>query len=191
MLSGKLRIAGVVRESSVDGEGLRYVIFTQGCNHNCKGCHNPQTHDMLGGKEAKIDSIIKDILKNPLLSGVTISGGEPLLQIDNLIPLVRELKSLDYHIMMYTGFTYEEIWREQAFGDDTFTNVGELLKYVDILVDGRFNENQKDLTLLYRGSKNQRLIDVKKSLGVGCVQLWQEPNDLTAEMSDLDNFLNL
>lgn len=187
---GKLRIAGVVKESSVDGEGLRYVVFTQGCYHNCKGCHNQHTHDVNGGKLVEISKIIEDINKNPLLHGVTISGGEPMLQIDNLIPLLSKLKSMDKHIMVYTGYTYEQLIKLSECNDD-FKNTYNLLEYIDILVDGKFEESLKSKFSLYRGSTNQRLIDVKKSLKRGCVQIWVEPKDLTEEMEDLDSFLGM
>lgn len=186
MYKKKIRIAGTVKESSVDGMGLRFVVFTQGCQHNCGGCHNKHTHDLNGGELVSVEGLLEDICKNPLLSGVTISGGEPLLQINNLIPLVEELKNKGKHIMMYTGYTYEELVKLSEKGVVGFENLKELLYYVDILVDGKFVESLKDNFLLYRGSSNQRLIDVKATLENDKVILWEEPKDLTDVMSDFN-----
>ena len=102
-----LRIAGVVKESTVDGPGFRYVIFTQGCPHKCEGCHNPETHDFNGGKVVPIDDIIKDIERNPLLAGVTISGGEPLLQAKFLIELFTKLKEYEIHTCIDTSGSFD------------------------------------------------------------------------------------
>ena len=189
----KIRLAGVVKESSVDGEGLRYVVFTQGCHHKCKGCHNTQTHNISDGVDVDIDKIISDVNKNPLLNGVTISGGEPLLQIDNLIPLLEGLKKYGKHIMMYTGYTYEAICSLHRGNCIGFENVFKLLSYVDVLVDGKFVEELKSVDCIYRGSTNQRLIDVPKTLESGHVCEYELDKDLVDEMSSksLDEFLNL
>ena len=99
-----LRIAGIQRDSIVDGPGLRYVIFAQGCPHGCEGCHNPQTHDFAGGKDADVEVILKEIAENPLLSGVTFSGGEPFCQAQALLPIAETLKAEGKHLMIYTGY---------------------------------------------------------------------------------------
>ena len=128
-----LRIAGVVKESTVDGPGFRYVIFTQGCPHKCEGCHNPETHDFNGGKIVPIDDIIKDIEKNPLLAGVTISGGDPFMQAGQVAKLLDKLdKKLT--VMVYTGFTYEYLLK---YADDK-NKYMDLLERTDILMDGKF-----------------------------------------------------
>ncbi len=151
-----LRIAGITEESTVDGPGIRYVIFMQGCTHNCSGCHNPQTHDLKGGEEADAMEIFDAICENPLIRGVTFSGGEPLLQIEALLPLARKLHENDYHIMLYSGYTFEEI-RSLPHAED-------LLENIDLLVDGPFILAQKSETLAFRGSSNQRIINVPFSL---------------------------
>ena len=158
-----LRIAGVIDESIVDGPGIRFVIFTQGCPHHCPGCHNPQTHDFAAGELVPISRILSDIQADPLISGVTLSGGEPFCQPDPLAELVRILKQGGKHIMAYSGYTWEQLL---AMEDPA---VFSLLRQCDILVDGPFVEAQRDLSLRFRGSRNQRLIDVQKSLREGKV----------------------
>lgn len=153
-----LRVAGVIDESIVDGPGIRFVIFTQGCPHNCPGCHNPQTHDFSGGESVHLSRLYEDIMENPLVSGVTLSGGEPFCQSEPLAELAQELKRHGKHIMAYTGYTWEQL------RDKHDAAIERLLAQCDILVDGRFIESQKDMALRFRGSKNQRLIDVQKSL---------------------------
>ena len=141
----KIRIAGIEKESVVDGEGIRYAVFMQGCSRNCKGCHNPSTHALDGGKVVDTQEIIDDIKKNPLLSGITLTGGEPLLQLDAAVELARETKKLGLNVWCYTGYKFEEIPQK-------------LLNVVDVVVDGAFVEELKDLTLNFRGSSNQRII---------------------------------
>lgn len=156
-----IRIAGTVQNSIVDGPGIRYTLFTQGCQHNCKGCHNPQTFDLMGGKEVSAQLIYEEIKNDPLTKGVTFSGGEPFLQAEKLAELGQAIHSLQKDIITYTGFTFEELLES---GDDAFM---QLLKETDILIDGRFVLELKDLTLKFRGSKNQRILDCKKSLETG------------------------
>lgn len=153
-----LRVAGVIDESIVDGPGIRFVIFTQGCPHHCAGCHNPQTHDFDGGEQVPISRLLEDILENPLVSGVTLSGGEPFCQPKPLAELAQELKRLGKHVMAYTGYTWEQLRGKQD------ADIERLLAQCDVLVDGKFIESQKDMLLRFRGSRNQRLIDVQKSL---------------------------
>ena len=149
-----LRVAGVVDESIVDGPGIRYVIFTQGCPHKCKGCHNPETWSVDGGYDFDLKDALKSISANPLLRGVTLSGGEPILQVDELLNFVKEVKALGKDIIVYTGFTLNHLLKEA----EKNVNLNEFLHTIDILVDGRFEESQKDLSLYFRGSKNQRFI---------------------------------
>lgn len=158
-----LRIAGVIDESIVDGPGIRFVIFTQGCPHHCPGCHNPQTHDFSGGELVPISQLLSDIQADPLISGVTLSGGEPFCQPEPLVELVRELKLEGKHIMAYSGYTWEQLL---AMEDPA---VSALLRQCDILVDGPFLQAERDLSLRFRGSRNQRLIDVQKSFTEGNV----------------------
>lgn len=150
-----LRIAGTVGESIVDGPGMRYVIFTQGCPHHCEGCHNPDTHAFDAGTLMDIDTLYNDIMKNPMISGVTFSGGEPFCQPEPLTILAKKLKEQNKHIMIYTGYTFEELMEKDEF-------CVELLKQCDLLVDGRFILAQKDLSLQFRGSRNQRILKVQE-----------------------------
>ncbi len=168
----KLRMCGTEPESIVDGPGFRYVIFVQGCPHGCAGCHNPESHSFEGGYELGIDELYKEIRSNPYLGGVTFSGGEPFCQTAGLLELARLLKSDGIHLMAFTGYTLEEL---RARGDEA---TDELLGLIDILVDGRFVETQRDLTLLYRGSENQRVIDMNKTRELGEVVLWKSDFDI-------------
>ena len=163
MMPTKIRLYGVVNDSIVDGPGLRYTIFTQGCPHHCPSCHNPQSWDEKGGYEEDIEKIVQEIINNSLLDGVTLSGGEPFMQCLPLITLLKQLKQqTSLHIMIYSGYTYEEILQ---LGELALT----LLSLCDTLVDGRFIQSLKSLELLYKGSSNQRIIDVQKSLKNGYV----------------------
>jgi len=151
-----LRIAGIVNDSIVDGPGLRLTIFVQGCKRNCYNCHNPQTHDLNGGKLIDIEEIIKMIDKNILLDGVTFSGGEPFLQTIPLTIFAKKIKERNLNLIVYTGFKWEELIKDEQ-------NI-KLLKYVDYLIDGEFINSLKSLELNFKGSSNQRVIDVQKSL---------------------------
>lgn len=149
----KIRIAGVEPESVVDGEGIRFAIFFQGCERNCKGCHNPATHALDGGKIVDTSELIDAFKKNPLLTGITLTGGEPLLQIPAALELAKAAKSFGLDVWCYTGYTLEEIPPAAS----------ELLKNIDVLVDGEYVEELRDLELAFRGSKNQRIIHLNKA----------------------------
>ena len=164
--SVKIRIAGIVAESIVDGPGFRYVVFTQGCPHKCTGCHNPHTHDPVGGYEMDIADILAQIDKNPLLDGITLSGGEPMLQAKSLRFLAKEVKRRGLTVMIYSGYTYEQIMQEDT--------MKAILPYCDILVDGLYDQTRRQLSLRYRGSSNQRLIDVQATLQTGSVAEYTE-----------------
>ena len=153
-----IKIAGTIGESIVDGPGFRYVIFTQGCPHHCPGCHNPQSHDFSGGTEMPIQTLIDDMLAHSFCRGVTFSGGEPFCQAEALVPIAQAAKAAGKHLMIYTGYTLEELL---AFPDPA---VRELLGYVDLLVDGRFVLEERSVELKFRGSANQRVLDVPASL---------------------------
>lgn len=161
-MSDLLRIAGTVNDSIVDGEGIRFTIFTQGCPHNCKGCHNPQTHDFNGGELVEISTLIEKIKLNPLLDGVTFSGGEPFCQAETLSRLGTDIKSLGLNIVTYTGYTFEELYKN--FNRNGW---GKLLEVTDFLIDGKFVLELRDWQIKFRGSSNQRYIDCKKSLEQG------------------------
>lgn len=156
-----LRIAGTIGESIVDGPGIRFVIFTQGCPHHCEGCHNPQTHDFAGGTETQTEVLLEQMKGNPLLSGVTLSGGEPFCQPKPLLEIAKAAHAAGKNVMAYSGYTFEQL--KDSEDDD----VRALLEQCDILVDGPFVLALRDLTLRFRGSSNQRLIDVPKSLEQG------------------------
>ncbi len=161
----KIRLAGVIRESIVDGPGIRFVVFTQGCPHHCPGCHNPNTHNPAGGYEGDTDRLLDAFRKNPMLAGMTFSGGDPFEQAAPLAHLARQVHDMGKNIITYTGYTFEYLvahlkerpeWRE-------------LLEETDILIDGPYIEAQKSLSLHFRGSANQRAIDPKKSLASGSI----------------------
>lgn len=158
-----IRLAGVIRESIVDGPGLRFTVFCQGCPHGCEGCHNPDTHDFGGGYDCEISKIVAAIDENPLLDGVTFSGGEPLCQPEAFLNLAKEIKKRNLNIVIYTGFKFEEL-QEKAKTDEALQN---LLELTDLLIDGPFVLKQRDLTLLFRGSSNQRIIDMNRTRETG------------------------
>ncbi|MCQ2458792.1 MAG: anaerobic ribonucleoside-triphosphate reductase activating protein [Ruminococcus sp.] len=162
----ELRIAGTVNDSIVDGDGLRFTVFTQGCPHHCKGCHNPQTHDFNGGEITDTSLLLEKIKGNPLLDGVTFSGGEPFCQAEQLAELGRQIKKIGLNIVTYTGYTFEQLYAERDKN-----GWGDLLSVTDILIDGQFVEELKDWEVKFRGSSNQRYIDCQKSLEKGTVVL--------------------
>ena len=162
-----IRMAGVVRESIVDGPGLRMAVFCQGCPHGCPGCHNQETHDFAGGYDCEIEKIVQAVKADPLLDGVTFSGGEPFCQPEAFFNLALALKELrpDLNLMAYSGYTYEELIAMHSEGVD------RLLAIIDYLVDGPFILAERDLTLLFRGSANQRVIDMNRTRDEGAVVL--------------------
>ncbi|HIR03966.1 MAG: anaerobic ribonucleoside-triphosphate reductase activating protein [Acutalibacteraceae bacterium] len=162
-MSQPLRLSGVIKESIVDGPGIRLVVFTQGCPHKCKGCHNPDTHDPNGGYDSNTDNILEAVEKNPMLKGVTFSGGEPFMQAHALAILAEQLHSMGLDIITYTGYTFENL----LAGFQQHPDWKELLEQTDILIDGPFILEQKSLMLHFRGSKNQRALDVKESMRQG------------------------
>ena len=151
-----IRIFGTAGESIVDGPGMRYVIFVQGCPHDCLGCHNPESHDINGGRLTDTAELWRDIGRYPLTSGVTFSGGEPFLWAHELASIGRAARGRGMNVMTYTGYLWEELL-EMAESD---VGVRELLTVTNYLVDGPFVLEKRDLTLLYRGSGNQRILDI-------------------------------
>lgn len=166
-----LRIAGTIKDSIVDGPGLRYVIFTQGCPHHCPGCHNPQTHDFAGGQDADVEKILEEIFGNPILSGVTFSGGEPFCQAEGLLPIAETLKNRGLHLMIYTGYLLEQLQKMEN------SSVKRLLELADVIVDGPFVMAERNLTLPYRGSENQRVIDMVKTRASDTIVLYKSDYD--------------
>ena len=159
----KIKIAGIENDSIVDGPGIRLTVFTQGCPHNCDGCHNESTHDPDGGYEAEIKDILLMFDENKLLSGLTLSGGEPFEQARQCAYLAAEIKLRGKNVITYTGYTFEFLF-EKAKNDE---EVLDLLKHTDLLIDGPFIKELKSLSLDFRGSRNQRIIDMEPSLTAG------------------------
>lgn len=158
---------GIIEESSLDGEGVRLVIFTQGCSHHCKGCHNPSTWEFNDKNKISDNEILDMVHSNPLLDGITLSGGDPFFQAKNCISLCKTIKKEELTVWAYTGFVFDEFikFKNNIECDDRINkDMINLLKYVDVVVDGPFILEQRTLDGRYKGSTNQRLIDVKKSL---------------------------
>ena len=167
----KIRIAGTVSDSIVDGTGLRFTIFTQGCYHDCPSCHNPETHDPNGGKEMDTEDIVAEFKKNPLMSGITLSGGEPFLQAEACLELAKAAHAIGKDVWAYSGYTLEKL---RSIRD---SHIHALLDEIDVLVDGRFRIEERSLELKFRGSKNQRIIDMKKTGHGEAVLLKEEDNE--------------
>lgn len=186
-MSSTLRVFGLVPDSIVDGPGLRYGVFVQGCSHGCPGCHNPESHDPCGGEETSVDAILEEIASNKLISGVTLSGGEPFEQAGLCAEIGQRVHELGLNVWTYTGYRYEDL-QALACGERTCASEGaptldpaeiaHLLEVTDVLIDGPFIEAQKSLGLLWRGSSNQRVIDLVKTRQRGSVVLWSQELDL-------------
>ena len=154
-----LRVAGVIEESIVDGPGLRFVLFLQGCRTHCKGCQKPQTWDFNGGTLVSAEDVLARIQGDPLVHGIAFSGGEPFEQAQALLPLAAELKRRGYHLMAFSGYTFEQLLPKPG--------CRELLSLLDLLVDGPFIEEEKSLELRFRGSRNQRILNLAASRDAG------------------------
>ena len=152
-----IRVCGVEPESIVDGPGFRYVLFVQGCPHHCHGCHNPESWDPKAGFDMTTGEVFAEIMENPHLRGVTFSGGEPFEQVPALIELARMCREAGLSLMSYSGYTLEELEGRHDPATDEF------LGMLDVLVDGRYDEKLRNLTLIYCGSENQRVIDMRKT----------------------------
>lgn len=150
-----MKVMNIIHDSVVDGEGLRTVVFFAGCPHRCFGCHNPKSWNICNGTEMTVEEIVKEIESNPL-TDVTFSGGDPFFQAAEVKKVAQAVKGLKKNLWMYTGYTLEEIQSSQN------NDMIELLHYGDVLVDGRFEIEKKDLTLPFRGSSNQRIIRLKE-----------------------------
>lgn len=158
-----IRLSGIAYESLSNGPGIRRVLFSQGCSHNCKNCFNKSTHAYDGGRLEDMDKLIDDIKQNPMLKGVTFSGGDPLEQADKFAYIAKEVKAAGRNIWCYTGYTFEYILKHQH----ERSGWEALLKNVDVLVDGKFEEDKTDECIKFRGSYNQRIIDVQESMKTG------------------------
>ncbi|SFC67517.1 anaerobic ribonucleoside-triphosphate reductase activating protein [Clostridium uliginosum] len=159
-MSKTIRLSGIAYESLVNGPGMRRVFFSQGCNHNCKGCFNPDTHDFNGGEEMDMDELIQDVLGNSMIRGVTFSGGDPFERAYQFSYMAKIFKNNKLNIWCYTGYTFEYIMSHLESNNAW----KELLSNIDVLVDGRFEEDKMEDGLKFRGSLNQRIVDVQESL---------------------------
>lgn len=170
-MSDTIRLYGVVTDSIVDGPGFRTAIFVQGCPYHCEGCHNPDSQPFEGGTVWTLDDVEKKFTNNPLLSGVTLSGGEPTEQAAPCAELARRAHQKGLNVWTYTGSTLEKL-TERAKDDPALT---ALLAETDVLVDGPFILAQRSLELDFCGSKNQRLIDMNETRRQGRIVLWTPP----------------
>jgi len=152
--------APLQRDSVVDGFGVRTVIWTQGCSHNCPFCQNPSTHSFDGGELFSVSDILEELDNLVGQDGITLSGGDPLFQIEAVTEIAKHAKKIGLNVWCYTGFIYEKILE---MGEKNPIYI-EFLNYLDVLVDGKFENDKKDLTLLFRGSSNQRLINIPETL---------------------------
>ena len=163
-----MRVAGVIRDSLVNGEGIRDVLFVQGCPHHCKGCHNMNTWSIDGGKKLTTQELVDTFKDSP--NNITISGGEPFDQWCEMLDFMYWIRAIhhDKRFWIYTGYKYEQIkWIVENY----------FLSYVDVIVDGEYIEDMKKPNCLYRGSSNQRLIDVRKTVENGNIVLWEEKDE--------------
>lgn len=163
-----LELSGIVTDSIVDGPGIRTTVFSQGCPHHCEGCHNPETWAFGTGTPMEEERILQIVLDNPLCRGVTFSGGEPFAQAEGFCKLAKLLKEKGYEVASYTGYTFEALLKGTKAQQ-------ELLRNIDILIDGPFLLNERSLELSFRGSKNQRILDVPKSLAAGAAVITTQP----------------
>jgi len=168
-----MKIASTTSGSIVDGPGLRFTVFVQGCVHHCPGCHNPETHSFDGGYEISVDELANQLLSDPLTVGLTLSGGDPMEQAAECARLAAIARKSGMTVWTYTGYTYEALLTQ---GDPDKL---ALLDQTDVLVDGPFVQAQKSYELLYRGSRNQRLIDLNAVRKTGQLSLWQRPDSLS------------
>lgn len=165
----QIRLAGCVHDSIVDGPGLRFTVFTQGCLLACPGCHNATTQPLDQGTWMSVDEVIADMASNPLVTGLTLSGGEPSLQPRAAAELAEAAHQLGLDVWCYTGYRVEPLLRRCVDEAD----LARLLDAVDVLVDGRFVLAKRTLTLPWRGSSNQRLIDMPSTRRTGSAVMWQ------------------
>ena len=169
-MNKKIRLAGIAYESLVNGPGMRRVFFSQGCKHNCIGCFNPDTHSFTGGEEKDMDELIQDVLDNPILRGVTFSGGDPFERAEEFSYMAKKFKENNLSVWSFTGYTIEYIL-EQI---DNRKGFRDLLENLDVLIDGKFEKMLSREGLKFRGSSNQRIINVQETLNKGKVILMEE-----------------
>ena len=179
MTTETVRIAGQVKHSAVDGPGVRYTIFLQGCPHKCLACQNPETHDPDAGTERELSEVIDEILSTRFLDGITLSGGDPFFQPEASMAIAKAAKESGLNVWAYTGWTFDQLTGKDPGGIKPPDAAREVLPFVDVLVDGRYDDNlhvndDERSDYMWRGSKNQRLIDVQASLKSGTVIEYKE-----------------
>lgn len=157
-----MKVLDIKHGTIVDGIGMRTSIYFSGCTHHCEGCHNPQSWRYQNGKDMTIEEILKEVIDEGM--NVTFTGGDPIVQVHNLVDLARAVKAFGLNIWLYTGYTWEQLV--------SVKKCRELLQYIDVVVDGKFEKDKADRELHFRGSSNQRIIDVQESLK-GEIKLWQ------------------
>lgn len=163
-----MRVIDILPGTSVDGPGLRTSIYFAGCNHQCPGCHNPQSWNFEAGQEMSVEEIVEEIERHGF--NVTFTGGDPLYQLivsDQLLQLAGELRRRGYTLWCYTGFSFEQLQQRPEFS--------RLFPYLEVLVDGPFIQSLRNITLRFRGSSNQRIIDIPTTLSTGDLTLWRDP----------------
>jgi anaerobic ribonucleoside-triphosphate reductase activating protein len=165
--TGILRLYGTVDDSIVDGPGIRFAVFTQGCRHHCPACHNPEAQSYEGGTLESVEELMVQVRANPLLTGVTLTGGEPFDQAEPLLAFTHQVHELGKTVWAYSGYTFEELE-----GSAAPPMARELLRACDVLVDGPFIEAQRSLDLRWRGSANQRILDIPATLEAGKIVEW-------------------
>jgi anaerobic ribonucleoside-triphosphate reductase activating protein len=163
-----IRIHGTADDSIVDGPGIRFALFTQGCKHQCPGCHNPTAQPFDGGSVTTTDALWQRVENNPLLKGITLTGGEPFEQAEPLIELAKRARDKGLDVWAYSGYLFDQLLEGLPS-----TAARDLLEYCDVLVDGPYVQELRSYTLKWRGSSNQRIIDVPASLAAGKVVEWQ------------------
>jgi len=179
-----LRLAGIIEDSVVDGPGLRFTVFVQGCPHHCEGCHNETTHDFGGGFRADIYKLSEKIIASRIKK-LTFSGGEPFSQAEGLAELARlvEAKQPGTEIITYTGYLYEELMEKAR----TDSGVRELLSVTDYLVDGKYEQDKKSMNCFYRGSSNQRILDIMRYPSSVEANLIENPEDFSTLRGQYNN----
>lgn len=183
-LDAKINLYGTAPGSIVDGPGIRFGVFVQGCSHHCPGCHNPKSQPHVRGVEKTVSQILDEFDQEGSCAGVTLSGGEPFEQADVLYELASALKERNVNVWCYSGYLFDDLLAisrgEDCPGASEYCNknhadaVGKLLANIDVLVDGEFVKEQMSYDALYRGSKNQRLIDLPKTLQAGHIVEWTQ-----------------
>ncbi len=165
-----LRLAGIKYESIVDGPGVRAACFVQGCSHRCPGCHNPETHDPAGGYSLEVDDLLRILSECRDIDGVTISGGEPFEQSTAVAALAAGIRQQGYNLVIYSGYTFDYLLSMSR--EDRSIRI--ILESTWLLIDGPYRQGERDLTLPYRGSANQRIIDLPLSLRTGKPLIWSQ-----------------